>query len=446
MIPKVALIAVTSTGSEVEGEDRMGVNQRFSEEASEQLSGLGVELMRPVPTATVPDEVAAAIRAANEWQADCVVLLFTGFVTPDWVMLPCRGLQIPLALWAMASIQTWPLVGASLCRGALADCGYQHEWFYGGVDSPALGKVYDYVRGAMIAQRMQGKKYGFIGGRTYGMYSAVFDYSQLMEQFGIDVHHVDQLDLYLRSEEQDAELVAKTLEERTKDCVIDNVRPIIMERSVREYLSLRDMVEDYGWDFVGIKCQPEMTHKYCGVCLGMALLNDDGISTTCETDTSGAITNYMLQMLTGEIPYMGDVADADLNTQILTLANCGAMGLKLAAPGKPVRITEQYRAMGECTGSCTTYTAKPGKGTVCRLYRCQGEYSMMMTPGDVIELPDSKRSPGRDRWPHAFIQFPGNIEAVVDSLLANHLHIAYGDYVAPLTEACKLMGIRPLPL
>jgi L-fucose isomerase len=446
MIPKVALISLTSTGSEVQGEDRLGRAQKFTREAVEVLNGLGVELMQPVPIATTPSEVHVAVRAAEAWNADCIVLLFTGFITPDWVMLQLREKKLPLALWCVPCINTWPLVGAALCRGAIADCGWQHRWFYGDTKSKAVKQVYDFCRGAMLAQRLKGKKYGFIGGRTYGMYSAVFDYVQLMRQFGIDVHHVDQMDLYLRSEAQDAKAVGKTMAAVTQGMVVEDVRPMIMERSVREYLSLKDMVKEYGWDFVGIKCQPEMTYKYCGVCLGMALLNDDGISTTCETDTSGAITNYMLQMLTDEIPFMGDTADADMEAQIITLANCGAMATKLAAPGKPVRITEQYLGMGPMTGACTTFQAKPGAATITRLFRCQGEYSLMMSYGEIVNLPDSKLSPGRERWPHAFIKFPGNIEAVVGNLLANHLHIAYGDYIGALTEACNLMEIKPLPL
>jgi L-fucose isomerase len=274
------------------------------------------------------------------------------------------------------------------------------------------------------------------------MYSAVFDYTQLMEQFGIDVHHVDQLDLYLRSEAQDPGVVTDTLNAVTKDLVVEEVPSLVMDRSVRQYLSLKDMVKEYGWDFVGVKCQPEMTYQYCGVCLAVALMNDDGISTTCETDTNGALTNYMLHMLTDEVPFMGDTADADLASQIMTLANCGSWGMKLASTDRPVKITQQYDAMGPATGACTTYQVKPGPATICRLFRCQGKLSFMMTLGDVVNMPDSKLSPGRERWPHAFVKFPGNIEAVVDSLLANHLHIAHGDHIRPLSEACALMGIN----
>jgi L-fucose isomerase len=447
MIPKVALITLTSTGgSEVEGEDRLGRARQFTQEVSELITGLGVELMRPIPVAPTPNDVCDAVSKATEWQADCVVMLFPAFVTPDWVMQAVRELNLPLALWSLRCPHTWPLVGAALCRGAIADCGWQHRWFYGAADGEALHQVYDFARGAMIAQRLRGKRYGYLGGRTYGMYSTVFDYTQLMSQFGIEVHHADQLDLYLRSEAQEAGIVKKTLSRVIADRVVDGVPPTVLERSIREYLALHDMVRDYGWDFLGIKCQPEMTDHYCGACLGMALLNDDGISATCEADTNGALTNYMLQMLTDEAPFMGDTVDADPETQIMVLANCGAIAMSLADPDVPVRLTEQYECMCPKTGACTSFQCKTGAVTVARLYRCQGQYSMMMTTGEVINRPDSQMSPGRERWPHAFVRFPGNILTVVDSLLANHLHFAYGDYVRPLMEACELLDIDPLPL
>ena len=447
VIPRVALITLTSAGgSEVEGEDRLGRAKQFTREVSDRLTELGVELMRPVPVAPTPDDVGNAVKAATDWQADCVVMLFPAFVTPDWIMQPLRDLGLPLALWSLRCAHTWPLVGAALCRGAIADCGWQHRWFYGNPDGKALHQVYDFTRGAMIAQRLQGKRYGYLGGRTYGMYSTVFDYTQLMSQFGIEVHHVDQLDLYLRSEAQDNNSVEETLSRITEDKVVDGVRPTVLRRSIREYLALHDMVKEYGWDFVGIKCQPEMTDHYCGVCLGMALLNDDGISTTCEADTNGALTNYMLHMLTDEAPFMGDTVDADPDNQIMVMANCGAIATNLAVPDEPVRLTEQYECMCPETGACTTFQCRPGAVTVARLYRCQGQYSLMMTRGEVVNRPESELSPGRERWPHAFVKFPGNIESVVDSLLANHLHFAYGDHVGPLTEACKLLAVDPLPL
>ena len=66
---------------------------------------------------------------------------------------------------------------------------------------------------------------------------------------------------------------------------------------------------------------------------------------------------------------------------------------------------------------------------------------MLLTPGEAVNRPDSERSKNREIWPHAFIKLPGNARALADNLLGNHLHMAYGAHVAPLTEACNFLNI-----
>lgn len=207
----------------------------------------------------------------------------------------------------------------------------------------------------MIRNGLRLKTYDLIGGRAYDMDNTTFDYTQLAAQFGVFVHHVDQLELYLRAEKQDPDRVLKIGKEFSAGKTVDAMPDWVMDRSIRLYLSMRDMVEEYQWDFVGIKCQLELINNYCSPCLGMAQLNDDGWVTACECDTSGALSSYMLSMLANEPAYIGDISGLDFDTQMLRLANCGAMAMKLARPDVPVRLTRQLSAMGKTPGICTSF-------------------------------------------------------------------------------------------
>ena len=71
---------------------------------------------------------------------------------------------------------------------------------------------------------------------------------------------------------------------------------------------------------------------------------------------------------------------------------------------------------------------------------------MLLTTGEAVNRPDSERSKNREIWPHAFIKLPGNARALADNLLGNHLHMAYGAHVEPLTEACNFLNITPINL
>ena len=71
--------------------------------------------------------------------------------------------------------------------------------------------------GAMIVARLRNTTYGFVGGRAYDMENTIFDPAQVLEQFGVFTHHVDQLDMYLRAEAQPAARVARG--HRADQCV-----------------------------------------------------------------------------------------------------------------------------------------------------------------------------------------------------------------------------------
>lgn len=451
MRPKVAMIALS--GDPRGGDPYVEVNARIVGEAMERLTAMGMELKLPVPTAHARleavrcmngEETRTMVLDAQAWGADCVLMLVTGFHTAGLIVPAVRELRVPLILWAVPG-DMWPLVGGSLDRGALVDLGIEHLWLYGDLEGKAAQRAYDYARAAMLKARLNNTTYGMVGGRAYDMNCTTFDYTQIQNQFGVFTHHVDQMEMYLRAQRQPAPRVDEARARITAGRVVE-APEVVLDHSVRAYLALRDMVDEYRWDFVGVKCQPEMIENYCGVCLGMAQLNDDGVPTACECDTSGVITSYMLSLLADEPAYMGDTADLRYDTQVLVLANCGAMAMRLARTDEPVRLTEQLRGMGAATGVCTTYQCRPGAVTVARLNRARDRYKMIVTPAEAVNRPDEERSKGKERWPHAFIRLPGNAEALVDNMLGNHFNFAYGDYVAPLAQACKFMDIDPVLL
>ena len=131
---------------------------------------------------------------------------------------------------------------------------------------------------------------------------------------------------------------------------------------------------------------------------------------------------------------------------MLTLANCGAMAMRLARPDVPVQLTQQLEAMGPGRGVCTTYQCRAGASTVARLQRCQGKYSMLLTPGEAVNRPDSERSKNREIWPHAFIKLPGNARALADNDAGQpSSHGLWRPCGAP-TEACNFLNITPINL
>ena len=53
------------------------------------------------------------------------------------------------------------------------------------------------------------EKYGLIGGRSLGMYSTTVSMQDWQEKFGVDVEHIDQLEIVRKAEEVDDAQVEK---------------------------------------------------------------------------------------------------------------------------------------------------------------------------------------------------------------------------------------------
>ena len=50
--------------------------------------------------------------------------------------------------------------------------------------------------------------------------------------------------------------------------------PELLERQIRVYYAMRELIDEWHLDFCGIKGQPEMTNNWCTMDIAEAFLND----------------------------------------------------------------------------------------------------------------------------------------------------------------------------
>ena len=91
-------------------------------------------------------------------------------------------------------------------------------------------------------------------------------------QFGIDVEEIDQLELVRRAEAvgsgeaRRGPATGSSANCRAVHYDGDQLTPELLERQIRSYLAMRELIDEWNLDFSGIKGQPELTHA----------LRDDG--------------------------------------------------------------------------------------------------------------------------------------------------------------------------
>jgi L-fucose isomerase len=164
--------------------------------------------------------------------------------------------------------------------GALHHLGIDHFRATGDVnDRAVLEKYLTFCRCAGVASGLNGQKYGLIGGRSLGMYTATVSMQQWQKQFGVDIEHVDQSEIVRLAAEVPEEHVGKAfkwLTDNIGEIKCDNVRLTEgkLKTHISHYEATKQLIARNNFDFIGVKCHYEMSRHYCTQYLGQEFIND----------------------------------------------------------------------------------------------------------------------------------------------------------------------------
>jgi L-fucose isomerase len=291
---------------------------------------------------------------------------------------------------------------------------------------------------------------------------------QWRELFGIDVEHIDQLEIIRRAEgmaEASAEPTVRWLTEGVGSVTFkEGLTPPKLSFQVRCYLATKAIIAEKGLDFVAIQCMPDLATNFVPQCISAALLPGpydadgprDPIVMACEADGDGALTAEILKHVSGGTPTLfADVSYLNDEAQTLYLPNCGALCTWYAArsddPAENLKRIELTPASRRGGGANTYFRAAPGPLTLARLFRRAGRYHMAILRGDAIEPTSSDidafvAARGPHQLPTAFVKIRGSFDRLVEEYGSNHISAVAGDYVAELAHLCALLQIVPVTL
>jgi L-fucose isomerase len=392
---------------------------------------------------------------------DGTIFSYGVFSFPNFSAIAAKNGQGPFLLAANLN-PDWPGMVAMLAAGgALHHLGINHFRAAGDIREPdVLQKYLTFCKCAYVATGLNGQKYGMIGGRSLGMYSAVVSMQDWQEKFGVDVDHIDQSEIVRLAETIPAEQVEKAfqwLTENVGSIQYDGVQltPEKLKTQIRHYEATRKIIEKNNLDFVGVKCHYEMSRHYCTQCMGAAFMNDpydwngpkEPVVFACEADGDAALTMQILKMLTGDPVIFMDVRHWDPDYQVMVFANCGSESTWYATGTNDYKENLKhvtfYPALSIYSGggAHVNLMTRPGKATIARLNRNQGRYRMTIIPTEFVELPVEKMAETTKEWPHTFAKLGFDHQIFLDRFDANHCHAVYGDHVEELKMICSMLDV-----
>ncbi|WP_280383226.1 L-fucose/L-arabinose isomerase family protein [Nocardia wallacei] len=398
-------------------------------------------------------------------RVDLTVFHYAVWAFPHFTMLAAEATGGPLLLLGGLDPVQPGMVGMLAAGGALDQIGRRHTRAWGDIGDPATReRILTQVRAAAATQALRGSTFGRIGGRPMGMYTAVANTDQWMRTFGVDVEEIDQWELVRRSDLVEASRVRgarEWLEKYAAGVHYDgkSLTPETLERQIRSYYAMTELIDEWNLDFSGIKGQPELTNHFATMDITEAFLNDpydwDGPKpthvTSTESDMDAALTMQLLKGLSGTPVLFADVRHYHADKDVWDLCNSGQHATWFAArsddPLENLARTHFYPEVFffPAGGASVHHLAAPGAFTLARLTRLDGRYRMQVMRGE-FENYDAATNEAMMRmstfeWPHAFARLHVDAAEFLSRFGANHIHAVPGEHVAELRAVCELLGI-----
>jgi L-fucose/D-arabinose isomerase len=365
--------------------------------------------------------------------------------------------NVPVIIWPSYSKDSLGIAGGAIVRGSHDELNIKNYMVYGDYDDVKLkSELSVLIKGIAGATKLKGLKLGVGGTRSMGMIASQPDPNALLRDIQIDVDGFEQIILVEKAKkypQAEVEAFYKWLEKEYKSI---DVSKEVMDAQIRMYFALRDCIIEKDYDFVAVKCLPELPYVYTTFCLAHSLLNnksDDGFGVkapfvaSCEADINAALTMQILKNITNDFTLFTDILYMDYEKHIATFGNCGSQPTDFAKSRKNVCwVHEGFIGHDFVLGcACPRYIGKEGVATISRLTRINGKYSMLITKGDFlhIKMPEEEEI-GSKQHPKLFFKPHCDERSFVESLRTNHLHAVYGDFTKELEIACDVLGFNKI--
>lgn len=459
-----------------------GDNQRVVERWAEAIRRDVVDVDGGGPEVVVAPETVKSVRTGQEMgeylrRAGCrsLILCFNVWDFPFlvWPFVNAVGRELPILSLSNNNGRFPGNVGLLATDGALRQTGVRTHRIVGDVEhATARAAVGEWIRAAQAATLIQTEVYGLYGGHSMGMETGFFHLVPTVKSLGTTAYQIDQLWVVERMKGVDATEVRmgrEWLESLLGDRLHydgDMLTPERLDTQLRLYLAIRELNQENGFAYCGIKGQRELTEYVCTADVAEMLLNDPydwrgpKEPTVCatEADADGAITMELLKHISGGLPSLfADVRLYHPDLDVWDLCNSGQHATwyatrsnDAAANFERVTFHPALRFYFKAGGASVEFDAAPGPLTFARIGVWDDRPYLVIIPGEVVDLPAEKRrelnAQTDPTWPHVHARLNCPYEEMLEIFPCNHIHATPGDQVGPLVQLAEICGITPVVL
>lgn len=443
---------------------------KFKELTKEKISGLGAELgdveivdIEGInPEGLLYDNNADAdkiIKRFQERQVDAVFFPHCNFGTEDTVSRVARAVGKPVLLWGprdeapqadgsrLRDTQCGLFATGKILRRFNTPFSYIVNSY---VDDPVFERGFkNFVAVANVVKAVKRLRILQISTRPVGFWTMICNEGELLERFGIETYPISLEDLkntVLNIETENGQEVKETITLINTKLDCSEVDDTAIKRIAALKVAIKKLAIDNGCSAVAIQCWNGLQDSI-GImpCLVNALLTDEGIPVTCETDIHGAVTAVMAQAAAmGRVaPFFADLTvrhPQDEHGELLF--HCGNFPLSLVVQGSTPRLRTHFLFASQAPGTLES-EIRGGDISLIRFDGDHEEYSLFMGKAKGIKGPFT-------RGAYVWIQvndWPLWEEKLVKGPYVHHIVGIHDEVIPVLYEACNYIpGLKPDPV
>ena len=425
--------------------------------AQAALKEEGLDLVSVYPVADDYEEkqVKDAVKRLSAESFDALVVCVAGWIPTHAVVKVTEQFRhLPMVLWGLCGwyegdrlVTTADQAGTSGLRATFEGFGYTFKYVYDVMGRKTKSDVVaSYCRAAIAAKEMRSEKVGMAGYRDMNLYGTLYDGVSLKAKTGIEIETFEMLEMQQRYEKiTDAEK-EKVVETRIKKWhFMKPANPDSMKKAAGYYLAVKQIAEERGYRSISIKDVDGMK-KLCGFPPApiFMLLSEDGYTTVPENDSLGAVTQLMMNKLTGQLAgYLEfyEFFDESVLAGVPDFVACDMVdGDAYTVLPAAFGLLDQ--------GILNVSKVKTGTVTMSRLTYKDGKYVMQIILGDGKTPPKWEECGWDQPAPQLSaleIRIP-DVERFAENVACQHYIITYGDNRQAIRNLCSILGIEVVEL
>jgi len=425
---------------------------RKCEQAAADLEAQGLDLIKVYPITDDYEEkdVKKALTALQGQEFDCLVVCIAGWIPTHAVVKVTEHYRhLPMVLCGLCGwyegdrlVTTADQAGTTGLRATFEGLGYTFKYVYDIIGKKTRSDVVaNYCEAAIAAKHLLSDKVGMAGYRDMNLYGTLYDGMSLKKTTGVEIETFEMLEIQQRYE---------ALDDSAKRAVVDNrilkwnfLKPAndeAMMKAAGYYLAVKSIADERNYKAISLKDVDGMK-KLCGFPPApiFMLLSEDGYTTVPENDSLGAVTQLMMNRLTGQLAGYLEFYEFFENSVLAGVPDFVAADM---VDGDTYTVLPAAFGMLS-QGILNVSKVKTGTVTMSRLVYADGKYTMQVILGKGKNPPKWEEC----GWDQPAPQLSaleieiGDVETFADNVACQHYIITYGDNRAGIKNLCDILGI-----